>query len=176
MLAISSCSLACALWRSASFADTPATIHQPADNEHGSTAGKAHTSGLLRLVRVSRKLFHDVLGIRVVGNEEFVVVAIEQVGILKRELDLGQVGSVDRHLRLFAKSVSAMISRSGDRRRSAMTHKREVILHTEHVLHAEELARVLFPFILNSREETTLRARVVCERKRLHQYGPDRHL
>ena len=106
MLAISSCSLACALWRSASFAYTPATIHQPADNEHGSTAGKAHTSGLLRLVLVSRKLFHDVLGIWVVGDEELVVVAIEQVGILERELDLGQVGSVDGHLRLFAKSVS----------------------------------------------------------------------
>lgn len=57
-----------------------------------------------------------------------------------------------------------------------MTHKREVILHTEHVLHAEELARILFPFILDSREETTLRARVVCKRKRFHQYRADRHL
>ena len=119
---------------------------------------------------VSRELFHHILGLRVVGDEELVVVTVEQVGVLKRVLDLGQVGSVDCHLRLFAKPVSARSSRNGGRA-GVMTYKRELIMHTEHVLHAKELARVLLSFVLNSREETTLRARVVCKRKRRYQYG-----
>lgn len=118
---------------------------------------------------VSRELFHHILGIRVVGDEELVVVTVEQVGVLKRVLDLGQVGSVDCHLRLFAKPVSARSSRNGGRA-GVMTYKRELIMHTEHVLHAKELARVLLSFVLNSREETTLGARVVCKRDTPRQY------